>query len=467
MPPHTQIDETSTTTDEVAVNRYEETRLVYSRTPCNDASIARLELLWEHRRLLFKVSAIGLLISLVAALGIPHRFDSTVQLMPPDQQSLAVSALAAFTGRSSGSSALAPLAGLASDLLGQRTSGDLFIGVLRSRTVLTALIAKFDLRKAYGKKLWVDAGKKLVSRTEIKEDKKSGIITITVSDRSPQRAAEMAQEYVDQLNWVITQLNTSSAHRERVFLEDRLKQVNAGLEIAERNFGDFASKNAAIDIPEEGKAMLEAGAELEGQLIAAQTELQGLRQIYADDNVKVRSMQARVEELQRQIRNLGGTSGSAGDPPNTDAEPLYPTIRKLPLLGVQYADLLRTTKVQEAVFEVLTQEYELAKVQEAKEVPSVKVLDAPNIAERKSFPPRRVITIVGTLLSFIGAMLWIIGRDRWEHLDSNDKRKSLTVRVYADLRDHGQHFIHKITSSRRSRPETSSLLDGHRSNGQP
>lgn len=467
MPPHTQIDETSTTTDEVAVNRYEETRLVYSRTPCNDASIARLELLWEHRRLLFKVSAIGLLISLVAALGIPHRFDSTVQLMPPDQQSLAVSALAAFTGRSSGSSALAPLAGLASDLLGQRTSGDLFIGVLRSRTVLTALIAKFDLRKAYGKKLWVDAGKKLVSRTEIKEDKKSGIITITVSDRSPQRAAEMAQEYVDQLNWVITQLNTSSAHRERVFLEDRLKQVNAGLEIAERNFGDFASKNAAIDIPEEGKAMLEAGAELEGQLIAAQTELQGLRQIYADDNVKVRSMQARVEELERQIRNLGGTSGSAGDPPNTDAEPLYPTIRKLPLLGVQYADLLRTTKVQEAVFEVLTQEYELARVQEAKEVPSVKVLDAPNIAERKSFPPRRVITIVGTLLSFIGAMLWIIGRDRWEHLDSNDKRKSLTVRVYADLRDHGQHFIHKITSSRRSRPETSSLLDGHRSNGQP
>lgn len=466
MPPHTQIDETSTTTDEVAANRYEK-RLVYSRTPCNDASIARLELLWEHRRLLFRVSAIGLLISLVAALGIPHRFDSTVQLMPPDQQSLAVSALAAFTGRSSGSSALAPLAGLASDLLGQRTSGDLFIGVLRSRTVLTALIAKFDLRKAYGKKLWVDAGKKLVSRTEIKEDKKSGIITITVSDRSPQRAAEIAQEYVDQLNWVITQLNTSSAHRERVFLEDRLKQVNAGLEIAERNFGDFASKNAAIDIPEEGKAMLEAGAELEGQLIAAQTELQGLRQIYADDNVKVRSMQARVEELERQIRNLGGTSGSAGAPPNTDAEPLYPTIRKLPLLGVQYADLLRTTKVQEAVFEVLTQEYELAKVQEAKEVPSVKVLDAPNIAERKSFPPRRVITIVGTLLSFSGAMLWIIGRDRWEHLDSNDKRKSLTVRVYADLRDHGQHFIHKITSSRRPRPEASSLLGGHRSNGQP
>lgn len=463
MPPHTQMSETAIKTDDIAIDRYE-TRSVYGRAASSDANIARLELLWENRRLLLKVSAIGLVISLIVALIIPHRFNSTVQLMPPDQQSLAVTALAAFTGRSTGTSAVAPLAGLASDLLGQRTSGDLFIGVLRSRTVLTALIAKFDLRKVYGKKLWIDAGKKLVSRTEIKQDKKSGIITIIVSDRSPQRAAEMAQEYVTQLNGVITQLNTSSARREREFLEGRLRQVSAGLEVAERNFSDFASKNAAIDIPEEGKAMLEAGAELEGQLIAAQTELQGLRQVYADDHVKVRSMQARVQELQRQIQNLGGKSGSAGDVTNADTDPLYPTIRKLPLLAVQYADLLRTSRVQEAVFEVLTQEYELAKVQEAKEVPSVKVLDAPNIAERKSFPPRRVITIVGTLLSFIGAMLWIIGRDRWERLDPNDRTKSLAIRAYGDLRQHCQQLTHKVTN--RPQSHSANLLDDRSSNGQ-
>ncbi|HKV49468.1 MAG TPA: Wzz/FepE/Etk N-terminal domain-containing protein [Candidatus Acidoferrales bacterium] len=451
MPTRTEISDTAIKREEIAVDRYE-TRLVYPTTARRDASVARLELLWENRRFLLKVSAIGLVISLIIALIIPHRFNSTVQLMPPDQQSLALSALAAFTGRSGGAtSALAPLAGLAGDLLGQRTSGQLFIGVLQSRTVLTALITKFDLRKVYRKKLWIDAGKTLVRRTDIKEDKKSGIITITVSDRSPQRAAEMAQEYVNQLNFVITELNTSSARREREFLEGRLKQVNAGLEVAERNFGDFASKNAAIDIPEEGKAMLEAGAELQGELIAAQTELQGLRQIYADDHVKVRSMQARVDELQRQIQNLGGKSASPGDVANADGDALYPTIRKLPVLGVQYADLLRTAKVQEAVFEVLTQEYELAKVQEAKEVPSVKVLDAPNIAERKSFPPRRVITIVGTLLFFVGAMLWIIGRDRWERLDPNDRRKSLALRVYGDMGEHWQRLVLRIRQARESR----------------
>jgi uncharacterized protein involved in exopolysaccharide biosynthesis len=424
-------------------------KLVY-RSPFDskasrERTIARLELLWAHRLFLLKLIAIGLAVSLATAFLIPRRFKSTVQLMPPDQQSAALGALASLAGRAGGATTalssigFGGLAGLAGDLLGQRTTGDLFVGVLRSRTVVTALVSKFDLRHVYGKKLWQDAGKILVRRTKITQDKKSGIIAITVADRSRQRAADMAQEYVSQLNYVITQLNTSSAHREREFLETRLQQVNSSLETAERQFGDFASKNAAIDLPEEGKAMLEAGAELQGELIAAQTELQGLRQIYSDDHVKVRSMQARVTELQRQIETLGGKP-DAIDGEGVDSDPLYPSIRKLPVLGVRYADLLRSTKVQEAVFEVLTQEYELAKVAEAKEVPTVKVLDSPNIAERKSFPPRTLITIGGTLLFFCGGVLWIVGRDRWEHLDSGDRTKSFVLRVHGDLREHWQEI---------------------------
>lgn len=456
------MSETLIKADDLGIDRHE-TKLVY-RTPVNpkasrERTIARLELLWLHRLFLLKVLGIGLVVSLTTALVIPHRFKSTVQLMPPDQQSAALGALASLAGRSGGASTalssvgLGGLAGLAGDLLGQRTSGDLFIGVLGSRTVVTALVSKFDLRHVYRKKLWEDAGRTLSQRTKITQDKKSGIITITVTDRSAQRAAEMAQEYVNQLNYVITELNTSSAHREREFLETRLQQVNSSLETAERQFGDFASKNAAIDIPEEGKAMLEAGATLEGELIAAQTELQGLRQIYSDDHVKVRSMQARVTELQHQIANIGGKP-DAIDGESADADPLYPTIRKLPVLGVQYADLLRSTKVQEAVFEVLTQEYELAKVAEAKEVPTVKVLDSPDIAERKSFPPRRLITIVGTLLFFAGGTLWIIGHDRWDHLDSDDRMKSFILRVYGDLREHVQEI--RNWRNRRRSPEADS-----------
>lgn len=470
------MSETLIKADDIGIDR-RETKLVY-RTSVNpkasrERTIARLELLWLHRLFLLKLIAIGLVISLTTALLIPHRFKSTVQLMPPDQQSAALGALASLTGRSSGASGalsgvgLGGLVGLAGDLLGQRTTGDLFIGVLSSRTVITSVVSKFDLRHVYRKKLWEDAGKILVERTKISQDKKSGIITITVADRSAERAAQIGQEYVNQLDYVLTQLNTSSAHREREFLETRLQQVNANLETAERQFGDFASKNAAIDIPEEGKAMLEAGATLEGELIAAQTELQGLRQIYSDDHVKVRSMQARVTELRHQIANLGGKP-DAIDGERVDSDPLYPTIRRLPVLGVQYADLLRGTRVQEAVFEVLTQEYELAKVAEAKEVPTVKVLDSPNIAERKSFPPRRLITIVGTMLFFAGGMLWIIGRDRWDRLDSDDPTKSFIIRLYGDLREHSEQvrrWRNRVPSSEPEARSADSSKNGDGSNG--
>ena len=202
---------------------------------------------------------------------------------------------------------------------------------------------------------------------------------------------------------VVTQLNTSSAHRERVFLEDRLTQVKQDLETAEQNFSQFATKNTALDIPTQGKAMIEAAATLEGQLIAAQTELEGLKQVYADGNVRVRSTQARVDELRRQIeKSLGSKSGDPGTGNGQNRQSLYPSIRELPALGVGYADLYRNTKVQEAVFQTLTQEYELAKVQEAKETPSVKVLDPPNVPEKKSFPPRLLIVALGTALTMVG-----------------------------------------------------------------
>jgi capsule polysaccharide export protein KpsE/RkpR len=436
------------TTEEAFPSRFE-TESVYDETGSGSKAerrrIARLEILWKQRRFLSKVMLGGLASSLTLALVIPPRFKSTVQLMPPDQQSAGLAALASLAGRSAGAGSLA---GLAGDLLGQRTSGDLFIGVLNSRTVRSDLITKFDLRKLYGKHLGEDAARVLANRTTITEDRKSGVITISVSDRSPQRAAEMAQEYVNQLDWVMTELSTSSAHRERVFLEGRLQQVNASLEIAERNFSDFASRNTAVDIPEQGKAMVEAASVLEGQLITAQTELQGLREIYADDNVRVRAMQARIEELQRQVTKFAGNDSLSKNLSENSVDALYPSIRKLPLLGVQYADLLRTTKVQEVVFEALTQEFELAKVAEAKEIPSVKVLDPPNIAERKSFPPRRWLTIGGTLFIFGCGVIWILGTDRWQKLDARNPSKSFVVRAINDLHNDWRNASRKKTEQR-------------------
>src|SRR6266699_7088198 len=158
------------------------------------------------------------------------------------------------------------------------------------------------------------------------------------------------------------------------------KIAKAELDSTARNFSNFASKNTAIDIPAQGKAMVEAAANLQGRLIAAQAELSGLQQIYTNNNVRVRAAEARVNELQKKLTELG-----AGDPGGSSKEEgaLYPSILRLPVLGVTYADLFLQTKIQATVFELLTQQYETAKVQEAKEIPSVKVLDPAIVPTKK------------------------------------------------------------------------------------
>ncbi len=393
-----------------------------------EQNYARMQSLWDRRRFLGKALLYGVAISLAIAFLIPTEYESTTELMPPDQQGSALETLASMAGQGGASRALAGLSGL----FGMKTTGDLFVGVMGSETVQDDLITKFNLRKVYGKKRWKDARKKLASRTDLSVDKKSEIIKISVTDRSPQRAAAMAREYVDELNRLMATLNTSASHRERVFLEGQLQQAKQNLEDSEKQFSQFASANEALDVPEQGRAMLSASSQLQGQLIAAQTELQGLRQIYTDNNVRVRETQARIDELQRQLAKLRGDAGdgAADDPSDALA---YPSIRKLPQLGVSYADLMRATKVNEAVFEALTQQYESAKVAEAKDLPTVKVLDPPLVPEQKSFPPRAIITIAGGLLALAGAIAWILVSERWKHVDPRDPGKSFALRVAADL----------------------------------
>ena len=397
--------------------------------------LARLRLVWGRRRFLAQAAGLGMLSFALIAFLIPSRYKSTTRLMPPDQNSgSGMGMLAALAGR------MTPggpgLAGIAGDVLGVKGSGALFIGILQSRTVQDDLIAKFDLRKVYRDRRWEDARAELQANTEIDEDRKSGIISVRVIDKNPQRAAAMAGEYVEELNRVVTQLNTSSAHRERVFLEDRLNQVKQDLESAEKDFSEFASKNTAIDIPAQGKAMIEAAATLEGQWIAAQTELESLRQMYTNNNVRVRATQARVDELRRQLQKLGGTSDTDSPTGDQAGQSLYPSIRKLPLLGVNYGDLYRRTKIQEAIFETLTQEYELAKVEEAKETPSVRVLDPANVPEKKSSPHRLWIILGGTVSCFLAGMAWMLGGSTWAGIDPDDPGKVLAQEVFATIRSH-------------------------------
>ena len=407
-----------------------ESTLVMEPIGTQQSLLPYLRLLWEHRGILLRAGAFGVLASTLLALLIPARYESTARLMPPDNQSGSNLAMAAATM----SGAAGGLGGIASDFLGLKSTSDVFAGILGSRTVQDKLIQQFDLKKLYWDRRMEDARRDLASHTGISVDRKSQIITVTVTDNSPQRAAAMTQAYVEELNRLVSELSTSSARRERIFLGERLKSVSTDLEAAEKNFSQFASKNAAIDVKEQGKAMVEAAATLQGQLIAAESELQGLKQIYTDNNVRVRSVTARIDELKHQLDKLGGKGESMTEVSALPGDSLYPSIRKLPLLGVTYADLYRNTRIQEAVLETLTKEYEMAKVQEAKEIPTVKVLDLPSIPEKKSFPPRTVITFLGTTLALSAATTWLFGKKAWVETDSNDGRKVLALEVFTTVK---------------------------------
>jgi capsule polysaccharide export protein KpsE/RkpR len=325
--------------------------------------------------------------------------------------------------------------GIAGDLLGLKSTSDVFVGILSSRTVQDKLIEQFKLKKLYRDSRMEDARRDLAEHTGISVDRKSQIITVSVTDHDPKRAAAIGQAYVTELNRLVAELSTSSARRERIFLEQRLQAVNKELESAEEEFSQFSSKNSAIDIKEQGKAMVEAAATLQGQLIAAQSDLEGLRQIYTDNNVRVRAVRARISELKHQLEKFGGKGEDTSTAGSSDQQQdsLYPSIRQLPLLGVKYADLYRTTRVQEAVFEALTKEYELAKVQEAKEIPTVKVLDPPNIPDKKSFPPCTLIVGLGTMFGMTIATGWIFAKRSWEQTDSTDPRKALAQEVISTV----------------------------------
>lgn len=404
-----------------------------------------LRTLWERRRTLFRAAVAGLLVSTLVAFLLPKSYTATAQLMPPDQQnSSGLAMMAALAGK-----ALGGLAGMTGDLLGAKSSGAMFIGISRSETAQDRIVQQFDLQKVYRQRLITDARKELDDNTVISEDRKSGIITIKVTDHDAQRAAAIANAYVDQLNVLVAQLSTSAAHRERVFLEDRLKLAKVDLDDAADQLAKFASKNNTLDPQIEGRAMLDAAGSLAGQLIAAQSQLEGLRQIYTENNSRVRALEGRVSELRRQLEKFGGAkslpqspsgkgAGSpvqADDPPSDSASSVpFPSIRNLPLLGAKYADYYRRAKIQETVFELLTQQYELAKVQEAKETPSVKSLDPARVPERKSFPPRLLIMLLGTFLFVACAAVWMLGAKSWTEVDPSDPRKVLVSDMASTMR---------------------------------
>jgi capsule polysaccharide export protein KpsE/RkpR len=399
----------------------------------------RASLLWRHRRILARVTAIAFVVSFALVFFIPKQYKATASIMPPDQQNSGALMLAAL---SRGGSGLGSLGTLASSLLGGHTTTALFVNLLESGTVRGHLIDRFHLQQVYHTRYRFSTAKRLARRTKISDDKKSGVITIEVEDTDPVRARDMAQAYLDELSNLVNKTSTSSARQERIFIEHRLHDVENNLEHAQLELSEFSSKNTTVDIKEQTRAMVDSGARVQGELLVQQAGLQSLRQIYGDGNVRVKETEARIAALQKDMQQMTGssapllaaTSGLDGADPNEDKGELHPPLRQLPRLAVPYADLYRTVKVQEVIFELLTQQYEMARLEEAKDVPAISVIDAPGIPEKKSYPPRLIFIVVLTFLSFSVAASLILWREVWSRVSPDDPRKALAAEMVPVVR---------------------------------
>jgi len=386
--------------------------------------------LWDHRRLLARVGGIALVLSALVAFTLPKQYESSARLMPPDSAGSGSAILAALVGRSAGGTS--SLGSLASSLLGGRSTSVLFIELLHSRSIADRLIDRFDLQRVYRRRYRIDTVKFLARRTSIVNDAKSGVVTLTFTDTDPERARAIAQAYVEELNSIVTRANTSSARREREFIEQRLVSVQAELQDAQQALSKFSSTTTTLDIKAQTQAMVDAASKLEGERISGESELASLQQIYGDDNVRVRAARARIAGLQHELEKMSGSSADAPPDPSADANP-YPSIRQLPRLAVPYANLYRRVRIQETVYELLSQQYEMARIEEAKDTPVVGVIDAPLVAEKKSSPPRLLLMLILTGIALGITAAFILLRQAWRRVDAGDPRKLLARRIAGAL----------------------------------
>ncbi|HEV3317510.1 MAG TPA: lipopolysaccharide biosynthesis protein [Candidatus Angelobacter sp.] len=388
--------------------------------------------LWSQRLRIGIWMVVGMIMSAGLAMVI-CKYEATAQLMPPESTSSSsgLAALAApFLGKASENSGVGSMLGMG-DLLGSaKGSGALFAKVLQSQTIENDLIERFNLLQHYGMKYKEDARHKLTSRTTITEDKKSMVLSISVRDKDKDLATALVAAYIEELDKVMAKVATSAARRERIFLEQRLADEKKVLEESERQFSKFASSNMTLDVPQQTKVTVEAAARLQGEMIDARSQLEALEQVYAPDNVRVKSLRARIAALSRDLVKIN--SGRVMSEVTQDPANPYPSVKNLPLIGVQWTDLYRNTKIHEAVFELLTQRYEVARIQEAKDMPAVKVLDSPSVSERK-YPNASQIIFLGTIVSLLLACLGVLLKDRWERLDREDPRRILLSRIYGGV----------------------------------
>jgi tyrosine-protein kinase Etk/Wzc len=335
----------------------------------------------QRRRFVLWTAGIIAIIAAAVALLLPNWYTANVSLLPPQQSSSLSAALASQLG------SLGSLASMAGGGLGIKNPNDMYVAMLQSRTVEDAMIQRFGLVQQYRTRNLTDTRKVFERHAKVDGSQKDGLIHISFEDRNANRAATLANAYVDEFRDLSKHLAISEASQRRMFLEQQLAQSKDNLARAEENLKETEQKTGLIQLDNQARALIESAAALRAQVAAKEVQIQSLRTFATDENSQLVQAQQELESLQAQLAKLGGNGQ------DTDASFLVPKGR-VPEAGLEYVRKLREVKYYEAIFEILARQFEAAKLDEAKQGAVIQVVDAAVPPDKKSFPMRSMMVLI-------------------------------------------------------------------------
>jgi uncharacterized protein involved in exopolysaccharide biosynthesis len=354
----------------------------------------------------FKKSILGttLAVGVVAALislAIPNEYVAVTRLLPPQQQQSGAAALL---------SQLGGISAAAAGVAGLKNPNDLYIGMLNSRTVADQIIARFDLKKVYDLDSMDRTRKKLVSNTSI-TNSRDGLITIEVQDRDKQRVARMANGYVEELVRLTKTLALTEAAQRRVFYERQLELAKNNLANAEMKLKSAIDTRGLVSVDMESRSVVETVAKMRAQIAAKEIQLNSMQAFVTADNQAYRQVQEELSSLRAQLSKLeNGRSAPVDAAPDTNRAQ-----------GLENIRILRDVKYYQMLYELLAKQYEVARLDEAKDSAIIQVLDPAIEPERKSKPRRVIIVLISMALGLMGAIGYALIREAREKAMLNPK----------------------------------------------
>jgi tyrosine-protein kinase Etk/Wzc len=383
--------------------------------PPQDYEISLLDLaivLAKHKKLILGLPFAAAVVAAGVSLLMPNVYTATARILPPQQSQ---STAAAMLGQ------LGALAGATGSSLGIKNPNDLYVGMLKSRSVADGLIERYGLQRRYEQETLDDTRKALEKVTKVSAGK-DGIVAIEVDDEDPRFAAELANAYVDALHRLNQTLAVTEAAQRRLFFERQLRQTQDSLARAEVELNKVQQATGVVQLDAQGKAAIEAVAALRARIAAKEVELAAMRTFATERN----------PDYQRLTQELAGLRGQLARFERGGEPSALPSAARLTEAGLDYVRKLREVKYQETVFELLARQFEAAKLDEARNASLIQVLDKAVPPERKSKPRHSLIVIVSALATGLVAVLLAFMREARERALADPER----AQRYQALRQH-------------------------------